>query len=49
MLTVSIVSGFLHRVYLLSNQRMVIPGFIAFGALFQLVWASVSTPLDDDS
>ncbi|KAA1133901.1 hypothetical protein PGTUg99_031258 [Puccinia graminis f. sp. tritici] len=31
-----------HRVYLLSNQRMVIPGFIAFGAFFQLVWASVS-------
>ncbi|EFP86988.2 hypothetical protein PGT21_031868 [Puccinia graminis f. sp. tritici] len=32
-----------HRVYLLSNQRMVIPGFIAFGAFFQLVWASGAT------
>ncbi|OAV93449.1 hypothetical protein PTTG_01606 [Puccinia triticina 1-1 BBBD Race 1] len=32
-----------HRVYLLSSQRMVIPGFIAFGALFQLVWAAGAT------
>jgi len=32
-----------HRVYLLSNQRIVIPSLIAFGALFQLVWAAGAT------
>ncbi|KAH9464777.1 hypothetical protein MJO28_001514 [Puccinia striiformis f. sp. tritici] len=32
-----------HRVYLLSNRRIIVPGFIGFGALFQLVWASGAT------
>jgi len=32
-----------HRVYLLSNQRRIIPSLVAFGALFQLVWATAAT------
>ncbi|PLW08779.1 hypothetical protein PCANC_17357 [Puccinia coronata f. sp. avenae] len=32
-----------HRVYLLSSKRIIIPSLIAFGALFQLVWASGAT------
>ncbi|KAI7949276.1 hypothetical protein MJO28_008097, partial [Puccinia striiformis f. sp. tritici] len=42
--SISVVQIFCaHCVDLLSNQCIIVPGFIGFGALFQLVWAFGAT------